>query len=56
MTERAAIVALLLQVSFEGFSGVAIVDGLYPLIVAGAFISGIVLIVAGLAGVVFGAG
>lgn len=44
MTERAAIVALLLQVSFEGFSGVAIVAGLYPLIVAG------------LAGVVFGAG
>lgn len=46
----------LLQVTFTGFSGVPVVDGLYLLVVGGAFIIGVVLVAFGIVGSVFGSG
>lgn len=44
------------DVAVSGFSGVAIVDGLYVLIMAGILVIGLALIVAGIIGVPFGGG
>jgi hypothetical protein len=46
----------LLQITFTGFSGVLIVDGLYLLVVAGGFITGVILLAAGIVGTPFGGG
>lgn len=44
------------DVSVSGFSGVAIVDGLYVLIMAGVLVIGLALIVAGIIGIPLGGG
>lgn len=46
----------LLQVTFMGFSGNVVVDGLYLLIVGGSFITGVILFAAGIVGTPFGGG
>jgi len=46
----------LLQITFEGWSGQPVVDGLYLLIVGGGFVAGVILFVLGIAGGVFGGG
>lgn len=55
-TSGTTYLSALLHITFNGFSGVAIVDGLYLLIVAGSFITGIILFVAGIVGTPFGGG
>ena len=64
-TSGTSFLTALLQVSFIGFTdnpntagydGVLIVDGLYLLIVAGSFIIGVILFVAGIVGTPFGGG
>ena len=44
------------DVSVSGFSGVAVVDGFYVLIMAGLLVIGLALIVAGIIGVPLGGG
>jgi len=46
----------LLSITFTGWSGEPIVDGLYLLLVGGGFIAGIILLSLGIAGGVFGGG
>jgi hypothetical protein len=55
-TSGTSFLTALLDITFSGFSGVLIVDALYLLVVAGAFITGIILFVAGIVGTPFGGG
>lgn len=44
------------DVAVSGFSGVAIIDGLYVLIMAGILVIGLALVVAGIIGIPLGGG
>lgn len=55
-TSGTSFLSALLGITFTGFSGVLIVDALYLLTVGGSFITGIILLVLGIAGSVLGGG